>query len=144
MLDVIFSRLTFVTLGLLYNTVVFLVWGFAVFWVLGIFCFIWVVRYIGCTELAEDSVSDLGIAEMSSMTIFFSLALVVELCTLGRHSQFEFWARLCCPGGSWRTGIEEKPLSPEGEGAVFSLSWSPASPLSPFLPFVSLRGGCVH
>lgn len=33
--------------------------------------------------------------------------------------------------------VEEKLLSPESKGTVFSLSCSPASPLSQFLPFVS-------
>lgn len=43
-----------------------------------------VIRYVGYVELAENSAADLGVPWPVFLT-----ALVLELCTLSRHSQFE-------------------------------------------------------
>lgn len=78
----------------------------------------------------------------------FLTALVLELCSLSRHSQFETQAKLCCPEGGTlgvlEMGIEEKLLSVETEGTAFSVSWSPACSFLPILLSAFLKEENLH
>lgn len=58
-----------------------------------------VIKYVGYVELTERSVPDLGVS-------VFLTAVLLELCNLSRHSQFEISVQLGCPEGcgSWRSG----------------------------------------